>query len=273
MSVLLIGLGNMGRKYLSKFEELGLKPTLCDLNSALKEEFKNYNFYCYYDRIEETPQKVFVVVNPEHHPRIAEYFLSKGSSVFLEKPPALSSKEFQTLLERFGSKNLAVSEIERYSVAVRDLKNLNPERVSIKRLNPRKGYINPFWDIGWHDFYLLLYLFRDFKITEVEKLGKYHYLARGYLKNGAPLEYELAWEYGGAVRRDWSLQTPEGELVLDFLNERRLLNGRVVAERTEGDKLREMVEDFLKDNYNAASADRALKVLKKLEKLKERFEI
>lgn len=272
-SVVLIGLGNMGRKYLSKFTELGLKPTLCDLNERLRDEFKNYNFYCFYTDIGEIPEKVFAVVNPEHHPSIAEHFLSKGSYVFLEKPPALSSEEFKLLVEKFGTEKLGVSEIERYSYAVRGLKDLKPLRLTIRRLNPRKGYINPFWDIGWHDFYLLLYLFGDFEITEVEQLGKYHYRASGFLKNGVPFEYQLAWEYSGPVRRDWEIETPEGLLTLDFLNERRLLNGEVVSERNKGDKLLEMVQDVLNDSYDTASAERALKILEKLEEIKGKFGI
>jgi UDP-N-acetylglucosamine 3-dehydrogenase len=264
-SVLLVGLGNMGRKYLNKFLELGLKPTLCDINEKLKEEFKEFNFYCFYDEIEKH-DKVFVAVNPKYHPRIAEYYLSKGSYVFLEKPPALNYEEFKKLVEKFGSENLGVSEIERYSYAVKGFEvPKKVKSIEIFRLNRGKGYINPIWDLAWHDFYLLLYLFGDFEMTETSKIGEYHYTIEGFTEKGIPFRLSVAWNYPKEVKRYWSIKTEKGEIVLDFLNERRLENGKVTSERKEKDKLREMVEDVLENRYDASSVKRALKILKKLE--------
>ncbi|HIP86124.1 MAG TPA: gfo/Idh/MocA family oxidoreductase, partial [Aquifex sp.] len=51
-TVVLVGLGNMGRKYLNKLLELNVKPTLCDLNFELKREFQNFPFYHSYRDIE-----------------------------------------------------------------------------------------------------------------------------------------------------------------------------------------------------------------------------
>ncbi len=264
---MLIGLGSMGRKYLSKFKELNLKPTLCDLNPALREEFKEFEFYCFYDEIETAPEKVFVVVNPEHHPKIARHFLERESFVFLEKPPALKRGDFESLIRNFGTDRLAVSEIERYSAAVKGFKPQGVKKISIKRLNPRRGYINPFWDIGWHDFYLLLHLFGDFEIEKHRRLGKYRHLVSGIAGGSVPFEYELAWEHTGEVKRFWELETESGKVVLDFLNERRIVNGKTVSERTGGDKLLEMVSDVLEGSYDTTSTERALKILEKLEGL------
>ena len=268
-SVLLIGLGNMGRKYLQKFSQLGLKPTLCDINSNLQEEFKNYNFYCFYDDVKDKPEKVFVMVNPEKHTEIAKHFLSKGSYVFLEKPPSLSFEDFRKLIEEFGKENLGVSEIERYSYAVKGFsaENLRVEKIEIYRLNRGKGYINPIWDLAWHDFYLLLYLFGDFEIENLERKGKFFYTLKGFVKDKIPFELNVAWNYQ-PVRREWVLKTNSGELVLDFLNERRLENGKEVSKREEKDKLLEMVSDVLKGKYDTNSVERALKILKELERLK-----
>ncbi len=272
-SVLLVGLGNMGKKYLSKLTALGLKPALCDRDESLREQLKGFPFYCLHTKVEKTPEITFIVVNPEYHTEIARYFLRKGSYVFLEKPPALSSKEFKTLLEEFGNEKLGVSEIERYSYAVRGLGKVKPLKLKIKRLNPRRGYINPLWDIGWHDFYLLLHLFGDFEIENLQRRGKFFYTLSGRLKDGTPFEYSLAWEHKGETERKWEIETPGGLLVLDFLNERRTLNGKVLAERKEGDKLSEMIRDVLAGRYDKNSALRALRVLEKLEGIKERFGI
>ena len=267
-SVLLIGLGNMGRKYLSKFEQLGLKPSLCDINPDLQREFGDYTFYCLYEEVEKDPDTVFVMVNPKHHPSIAKYFLQRGSYVFLEKPPSLSYKEFSNLVEEFGSENLGVSEIERYSYAIRglDLKDLSVERIEIFRLNRGKGYINPLWDLAWHDLYLLLYLFGDLRIHSAERRGEFLYTLKGEVGKGIPFELSVAWNHS-PVRREWVVKTSKGEMVLDFLNERRVENGIVTSERKENDKLLEMVRDVLNRSYNRGSVDRTLTLLRELEKI------
>jgi len=267
-SVLLIGLGNMGRKYLKKFQELGLKPALCDINSELRKEFEEYTFYCSFGDIETTPDTVFVMVNPKHHPSIAKHFLQRGSYVFLEKPPALSYGEFADLVGEFGKENLGVSEIERYSYALRgfDLKDLSVEKIEIFRLNRGKGYINPLWDLAWHDLYLLLYLFGNIKILSAEREGEYLYTLKGEVKGGIPFTLKVAWSYT-PVRREWILKTDKGEIVFDFLNERRIENGVITSERKGGDKLLEMVKDVLNRTYDGNSVERALTLLGELEKI------
>ena len=267
-SVLLVGLGNMGRKYLSKFEQLGLKPSLCDINPELQREFRNYTFYCLYEEVEKNPDTVFVMVNPKHHPSIAKHFLQRGSYVFLEKPPALSYKEFADLVGEFGGKNLGVSEIERYSYAVRGLnpKDLKVEKIEIFRLNRGRGYINPLWDLAWHDLYLLLYLFGEINVLSAEREGEYLYTLKGEVGKGIPFTLKVAWNYT-PVRREWILKTDKGEVVLDFLNERRVENGVVTSERKGNDKLLEMVGDVLNRTYDGNSVERALTLLRELEKI------
>ena len=258
----------MGRKYLSKFEQLGLKPSLCDINPDLQREFRDYTFYCLYEEVERDPDTVFVMVNPKHHPSIAKHFLQRGSYVFLEKPPALSYKDFADLVEEFGSENLGVSEIERYSYAVRglDLRDLSVEKIEIFRLNRGKGYINPLWDLAWHDLYLLLYLFGDLRIHSAERRGEFLYTLKGEVGNGIPFELSVAWNHS-PVRREWVIKTSKGEMVLDFLNERRVENGIITSERKENDKLLEMVRDVLNRSYDRGSVDRALTLLRELERI------
>jgi len=271
--VVLVGLGNMGKKYLNKFLELGIKPTLCDINEAVLKEFNNFELYCFYEDIAPSgKEKVFVAVNPERHPQIAEHFLKGGAYVFLEKPPAVDFKTFFRLVERYGTSNLGVSEIERYSYAVKNFTTPpDIERIEIKRLNRGKGYINPLWDLAWHDLYLLLYLFGDIELKNVHRLGTYHYLITGTVKN-IPLSLEVAWNYP-EVDRSWKIYTTKGEIVFDFLNERRVEFGRVTSERKSKDKLLEMVEDVLKGTYDRNSVYRALRILEELKKLEQKGEI
>ena len=271
--VVLIGLGNMGKKYLNKFLELGIKPTLCDIDKSALQLYSDFESFCFYEDIAPSgKEKVFVAVNPESHPKIAEHFLKGGAYVFLEKPPAVDFKTFFRLVERYGTSNLGVSEIERYSYAVKDFTPPpDVERIEIKRLNRGKGYINPLWDLAWHDLYLLLYLFGDIELKNVHRLGTYHYLITGRVKN-IPLSLEVAWNYP-EVDRSWRIYTPKGDIVFDFLNERRVEFGRVTSKRKSKDKLLEMVEDVLKGTYDRNSVYRALRILEELEKLEQKGEI
>ena len=52
MHILLVGLGNMGSKYLRKLEELSLKPLLCDIDESKAKE-TNHPFYCHYGDVKE----------------------------------------------------------------------------------------------------------------------------------------------------------------------------------------------------------------------------
>ena len=267
-AVVLVGLGNMGRKYLNKLLELNIKPTLCDLNLELQREFSDFPFYHSYRDIKGNPSTVFVAINPQFHPEVAQYFLSKGAFVLLEKPPALSYIDFARLVENFGNHLLGVSEIERYSFAVRNFKP-DPHKVKsvvINRLNGGEGYINPVWDLAWHDLYLLLHLFGEFEIKTVERKGDFYYTIRGEILKSIPFELNVAWNYP-KVDRSWTISTSDGEIVLDFLNERRLENGKLVSFREEKDKLYEMVKDCLDKKYDTLSVQRALFILKELEKI------
>ncbi|HID78962.1 MAG TPA: Gfo/Idh/MocA family oxidoreductase [Aquifex aeolicus] len=266
-TVVLVGLGNMGRKYLNKLLELNVKPTLCDLNFELKREFQNFPFYHSYRDIEGNPSTVFVAINPQFHPEVAQYFLSKGAFVLLEKPPALNYIDLARLAENFGGYPFGVSEIERYSLAVKNFKP-DPHKVKavlINRLNGGRGYINPIWDLAWHDLYLILYLFGEFEIKTVERKGDFYYRVRGEILKSIPFELNVAWNYPN-VDRSWTILTSDGEIVLDFLNERRLENGKTVSLRKGKDKLYELVKDCLSGKYDTLSVQRALFILKELEK-------
>jgi predicted dehydrogenase len=258
----------MGRKYLSKLLEIGIKPALCDIDERLRKEFSDFPYYCHYGEVEGDISTVFVAINPQFHPQVARYFLPKGAFVLLEKPPALGYAEFARLVEEFENPPLGVSEIERYSFAVKNFKP-NPrevKKVVINRLNRGRGYINPVWDLAWHDLYLILYLFGDFEIKTVERKGEFYYTVKGEILKSIPFELNVAWNYP-EVNRSWRIETEGETIILDFLNERRLEGERVTSFRREGDKLGEMVRDCLRGDYDTSSVQRALFILKELEKI------
>ncbi len=259
MHVLLIGLGNMGMKYLAKLEELKESLILCDI-----DPYKNvgrYPFYCHFGEVKETVSRVIIAVNPEDHVTIAYKFLLEGIPVLLEKPPALNSKEFSLIAE---DPNLEISEIELYSFPVKNYPaGFEVEEIEIERLNRGKGYLNPFWDLAWHDLYILQYLFGEVEI-EKEKRSQVWEL-EGHA-NGIPFKLKTAWEFNGEPRRRWILKGKKTKAVMDFIKEEISYNG-LIKKRAGGDKLKEMVADFLRGLKRRGSCYRAMKNLKLLESL------
>ncbi|RUM31503.1 MAG: gfo/Idh/MocA family oxidoreductase [Aquifex sp.] len=263
MHVLLIGLGNMGRKYLKKIKELGLKPVLCDIDPEKANVCNECPFYCHIGDVKEDVQKVIIAVDPKDHVKLAREFLEKGIPVLLEKPPALTSKEFE---EISGDPNLEISEIELYSEAVKNFPaNVEPEEIIIERLNRGSGYINPLWDLAWHDLYILQYLFGEVEAEEVNKKEGVWEL-KGKVRN-APFTLRVAWKYPKDQRRIWRIKTNNGDILMDFVKE-ELVYGNYTRYRLYGDKLGEMVSDFLKGVRREGSTKRALNNLKILESLK-----
>jgi len=259
MHILLVGLGNMGMKYLAKLEELEELPILCDIDPY--KNTKRYPFYCHFGEVKEELRGVIVAVDPRHHVEIAKGFLEKGVPVLLEKPPALRSEEFREIWE---DPNLEVSEIELYSFPVKRFpKGVQVEEVLIERLNRGKGYINPFWDLAWHDLYLLQYLLGEVRVVGYRDGEVWEMEGRA---GGVPFLLRVAWEHKGEVVRRWLLKTRKGELCMDFLRE-ELVVGEERERRREGDKLTEMVSDFISGRRREGSTLRALRNLELLESL------
>jgi predicted dehydrogenase len=261
MHVLLIGLGNMGSKYLKKLKDLNIRPVLCDIDPSKNLLCGECPFYCHFGDVKEEVSRVIVAVDPEDHVSIAKEFLRKGIPVLLEKPPAVSSREFEDIWE---DPNLEISEIELYSYPVKRIpKGLEVKSIKIERLGKGRGYIDPFWDLAWHDLYVMQYLFGEVEVTSSRKDGVWE--MEGYAR-GIPFTLRVAWEYGGEPVRRWVLETAEGPVVLDMLREELVLGGRHYS-RDRGDKLLEMVTDFLKGVRREGSTARAMKNLRILESL------
>ena len=259
MHVLLVGLGNMGMKYLAKLEELQEFPVLCDIDPYKNVE--RYPFYCHFGEIKESIRRVIVAVNPEHHVEIAESFLERNIPVLLEKPPAKESEEFRRI---WKNKNLEISEIELYSLPVKAFpKGVRVREIYIERLNRGRGYINPLWDLAWHDLYVLQYLFGDIELLEAKEGEIWELEGRS---GGIPFRLRVAWEYKGEVSRRWEVKTEEGSILMDLFKEEIRYNGKSIRRR-EGDKLMEMVSDFLKGRRREGSTERALRNLELLESL------
>lgn len=179
--------------------------------------------------------------------------------MLLEKPPALSAEEFKSIM---AYSQLFVSEVESYSACVRFLR-LPEKALKIERFGKGRGYISPLWDLAWHDLYLLQRLGRiSLRALEV---WDGVWTLKGTVE-GIPFELSVAWEHP-EPRRRWHI---DEELLLDFGEERVYRGGKLLWEEKR-DKLRLMVEDFLRGNYDRGSVQRAYTNLLLLEELSRYF--
>lgn len=115
INVALIGLGYWGSKHLDfykKREDVEVKY-LCDINSNENLILKNYK-----DINLEQIDFIDIVTPEETHFEIANYFLSKGKYVFLEKPICLENKHLIKLINNNFSNLLMVGYLYNFDEAL-----------------------------------------------------------------------------------------------------------------------------------------------------------
>lgn len=266
MKVAIVGIGNMGSKYINKFVELGYETVLIDIEDYRLAKYPE-NFKKYKDLNQaldkEDIQALFVATSPTSHIPIAKKAIERGINVLIEKPPALSSKELEEAINLAIKKNvyLHVSEIELQSSIVRNLKlHKKPSGIKGFRLNLGKGYINPFYDLAWHDLYIFQYLIGDFKIKSVKDKGNIFEVYA--ISDNTEFDLEVAW-LNPFVRREWLL---DENIKLNFVEDSIYHNGNII-ESDKKDKLKLMIQNFI-NNPSFESSFRALKILKEIENIK-----
>lgn len=107
------------------------------------------------------------------HKDIAVEALNSGKHVFVEKPMASSSKEAEEMIAaaEANNKKLAIGHVFQFAPAVRAIKRLIDEgvigkvfHVTSSRINlgPPETDVDVVWDLGPHDFSILLHLLGEF---------------------------------------------------------------------------------------------------------------
>ena len=275
MKVAIVGVGNMGRHYASKFKILGYSPILVDTNPNILEKYdESYRKYTNLDEAlnKEDIEYMFIVTSPKLHIPLAKKALERNINTMIEKPPTLNQKELEEAIN-LAEKNgvyLGVSEIELRSSVVRNFqKDSKVNDIQAYRLNVRSGYINPFFDLAWHDIYILQYLFGNIKLKQVKDKGDIFEIYGETDKTDFFLQ--VAWNYPN-VRREWILKTKEGEIIFDFVNDTiKYPDGRQ-EKKDNTDKLELMIKQFIQ-NPSFESSYRALQILEEFNKfdIKERI--
>ena len=259
--IALVGLGNMGSKYLNLLSKSYDNLILCDTDeSKLKD--KGFLYVKDIKDIDKPISKAIIATDPSKHVELAGKLLSIGADVLIEKPPASSYDELSTL--SIYKDKIWISEIERFSICIKELpKHIKPKSIHIKRLNKGKGYINPIWDLAWHDLYNLLYLFGD---VDIKNFNTGHiWKLEGMVNKDIPFSLEVAWNHH-FVDRSWHINTKNGSIYMNFADEEIILEDGSSYNRRDGNKLLDMIGQFL-DGMSDNSFDRAMKILKLLDGL------
>ena len=270
MKVAVVGVGNMGRHYANKFKLMGFDTTLVDVDAQKLDKFDEY--YKKYTDYEtalkiENPNYVFIVTSPKLHIPLAKKALERDINVMVEKPPAINPSELEeaiNLAEKRGV-YLGVSEIELQSNSVRNFKTEGSiYEVEAYRLNLGRGYINPFYDLAWHDLYIFQYLFGNVSLKKVVDKGDIFEVYGQTKENEFFLQ--VAWSQEN-LRREWILKTTKGNIIFDFVNDKIIYPEGYVKEKDNLDKLESMIKKFI-EKPSFESSYRALEILKEFDKFK-----
>ncbi|RMD45171.1 MAG: gfo/Idh/MocA family oxidoreductase [Aquificota bacterium] len=268
MKVGIVGIGNMGSKYIKKFDILGFDAVLIDKSQSQLSKYPDKHKK--YTDINEALKKenldfLFIATDPKSHIPLAKKAIERGINVMVEKPPALNPSQLEEAINMAKKKGvfLGVSEIELRSNSVRNL-DVKEEifEVEAYRLNLGRGYINPFYDLAWHDLYILNYLFGDVSIKEVVDKGDIFEVKGETEKNDFFLQ--VAWSHD-FLRREWLLKTDKGNIILNFVEDKILYPTGKTVEKDETDKLELMIKQFV-ENPSFESSYRALNILKEFNK-------
>ncbi len=268
MKVGIIGTGNMGSHYVKKFDILGYDAVLIDKEPERlrkhPEKFKKYT------SLKEALEKedihtIFIATDPKSHIPLAKQVLERNINVMVEKPPSLDPKELEEAINIAQKKNVffGVSEIELKSSTIRNFDKREPvSTVQAYRLNLKSGYINPFFDLAWHDLYIFSYLFGNPEIKKVREEGNVVYVYGETEENEFYLQ--VAWNWP-SLRREWILKGKNGDTVFNFVEDKIIYPTGEVKEKEDKDKLELMIKEFI-ESPSFDSAYRALNILKEFKK-------
>ncbi len=177
------------------------------------------------------------------HKELAEEAMLLGKHVFVEKPMAYSAEEAESMVytaEKLGKK-LAVGHVFQFAPAVRKIKDLLKKKVIGKvlhvtstriNLGPPESEVDVIWDLGPHDFSIILYLLGEapWKVdsnrneypfgafNSANSKNKFRLTNNAHIdlsfKSGASAHIHLGWLSSNKVRLMQVFGT-EGTLVYD----------------------------------------------------------
>lgn len=232
-----IGAGVMGEKHLKSYlsSEGVIVKFIVDHNESKVSNLKykyEVNGETSYKKIIDEVDAVSIVTPTKSHFLIADFFMSNGKHVLLEKPMADSLDEGAQLIKSAKENDviLAIGHIERFNPMILYIKNLLLEKkpifIDIHREGPFDPRINDcdvISDLMIHDIDLLFHLLNENFVVKSASGIQYH----------TPLDdivsAQLLSEYGTLVNlissratdrksRSWKFIFPDESIHVDLLN-------------------------------------------------------
>lgn len=177
------------------------------------------------------------------HKELAEEAMILGKHVFVEKPMAYSTEEAESMVYTAAKlgKKLAVGHVFQFAPAVRKIRELLKKKIIGKvlhitstriNLGPPESEVDVIWDLGPHDFSIILYLLNEapWKVTSLRNeypfgafnapkaKNKFRLTNNAHIdlnfKSGATAHIHLGWISSNKVRLMQVFGT-EGTLVYD----------------------------------------------------------
>ncbi len=187
-----IGCGYWGPNLIRNFDSL----TNCDVIKAadtsigrqqfVKKEFPQVNILSdYSDILNDSEIDAVCIATPvKTHSKIAIQALEAGKHVFVEKPMTSSVEEADKMLEKSiqTGKKIAVGHVFQFAPAVRKIKEMIDSGIIGKvfhitstriNLGPPKTEVDVVWDLGPHDFSILLYILGAFP-EDIRSFNNYY---------------------------------------------------------------------------------------------------
>jgi predicted dehydrogenase len=223
----LVGLGYWGPNLLRVLVDMqGAEVrTICDVDEGRLANFaRRYPSTratpCFDDLLADPDLDVIVLATPIHtHFNLALQSLEAGKHIFVEKPLARSSEEAQMLIDVAAGNDLVLmcGQTFLYSPPVRATKRLLDQNelgdvyfISSSRVNLglHQRDVSVIWDLGPHDFSILLYWLDEFPDT-ITAVGR-DSVVRGIpdvafitltFPSGILANIELSWLAPGKLRR------------------------------------------------------------------------
>lgn len=192
VNLAVIGAGYWGPKLIRNFSGL----TNCnvikisDLKTGrlefIKKEFPFIKTTANYKEIlnDKNIQAICIATPVSTHNKLAEEAILKGKHVFVEKPMTSSIREAESLLHTAAkyNKKLAVGHVFQFAPAVRKIKELLDAKaigevlhLTSTRINlgPPESEVDVIWDLGPHDFSILLYLLKQSPVKISSSTNEY----------------------------------------------------------------------------------------------------
>lgn len=223
MTLGVIGCGYWGPNLVRNFSSLTncTVKKVCDLKSGrleyIKKEFPLVETTRDYKSVihDRAINAVCIATPVPTHKELAEEALFFGKHVFVEKPLAGKSEDAQAMVELAArlNKKLAVGHVFQFAPAVRKIKSLLKSKaigeilhISSTRINlgPPQTEVDVIWDLGPHDFSIILHLLDEIpaKVNCIRQNFSYNG-QKGKLTNNAHIELGFKTGKTAHVHLSW----------------------------------------------------------------------